>query len=131
MNQAWIGEGYAPAYQISATPFVTSSLISTSEVYQITFPQVTRFITIQNRNSAAGNNLFVGFTQNGLTNSTLKNYLIIGPGASYSEELRIDRLFLSNSCGTSIDYTVLAGLTSIRSKDFTVITSSNGFSGVG
>ena len=43
-----INEGYVPAYQSSAVPFVTSSLISLGEIQVITFPQVTRFFNVQN-----------------------------------------------------------------------------------
>ena len=42
------GPNFVPAYQISGTPFVTSSTGVTTTAQQISFPQATRFFQITN-----------------------------------------------------------------------------------
>lgn len=129
MNNPYFGEGYVPAYQLSSTPWVTSSQVVLGQTVQISFPQVTRFIIISNNAVTASSVMNVAFTQNGLTNANA-NFIPLSGTNSFSAELRTDRLFISGSAGTS-QFTVVAGLTPIQKKDFLVITASNGFSGVG
>ena len=129
MNNTYIGEGYVPAYQLSATPWVTSSQVTLGQTVQLSFPQVTRFIIISNNAVTASSVMNVAFTQNGLT-AGASNYFALSGTNSFSAELRLDRLFISGSAGTS-QFTVVAGLTSVQRKDFLVVTASNGFSGVG
>lgn len=129
MNNTFYGEGYIPAYQMSASPWVTSSQVSLGSTVQLSFPQVTRFLIIQNT-GATNTALAVGFTQNGLTSAN-SNYFILSGTNSFSADLRVDRIFISGSVGTSVPFTVIAGLTPIQSKDFLTVTGSSGFSGVG
>ena len=129
MNNPYIGEGYVPAYQMSASPWVTSSQVSLGGIVQLDFPLVTRFLIVQNT-GASSTALAVGFTQNGLLPEN-SNYFILSGTASFSAEIRVDRLFLSGAVGDPIPFTVVAGLAPIQRKDFLVVTASNGFSGVG
>ena len=129
LNHPVQGEGYVSAYQISATPYVTSSTVSLGSIKEIVFPQITRFITLKNT-SASTNVISVAFTQAGLTTAN-SNYFILSGSDSFSGELRTDRIFISGSSGATSTFTVLAGLTFIPSKMLTTITGSNGFSGVG
>lgn len=129
LNHPTQGEGYVSAYQISATPFVTSSTVSLGAVKQISFPQVTRFITVKNT-GATSTVLAVGFTEAGLLPAN-SNYFVLSGSESFSGELRTDRLFVSGSSGASVPFTLVAGLTFIPSRMLTPITGSNGFAGVG
>lgn len=123
LNNPAMHEGFVPAYQVSAVPFVTSSTVTTTN--EISFPYVTRFFTIQNTSSTP---LRFGFTQLGVQGT---NYFVIPSGSYYSGEIRTDRLFVSSSTGGSISYSVIAGLTGVPTRNFLTITGSNGFSGVG
>jgi hypothetical protein len=118
-----MSEGFVPAYQVSSTPFVTASNVTTVEA--VRFPFVTRFFTVQNRSALE---LRVGFTQLGVRGT---NFFVVPSGSSYSNDFRVDRLFLSSSTGGSIPFVVLAGLTSIPASGFNVVTGSSGFAGVG
>ena len=129
LNHPPQGEGYVSAYQISATPYVTSSTVALGSIREIVFPQVTRFITLKNM-STSTNTIAVGFTRLGLTAGNA-NYVILSGSESFSGELRTDRIFVSGSAGATNNFTLLAGLTFIPSKMLTPITGSNGFSGVG
>jgi hypothetical protein len=123
LNNPSMHEGFVPAYQVSAVPFVTSSAVTT--VNQVSFPYVTRFFTIQNNSSLA---LRFGFTQLGVQGT---NYFTIPSGSNYTGEIRTDRLFLSSSTAASISYSIIAGLTGVPTRNFSIITGSNGFDGVG
>ncbi len=126
-NPVW-GEGFVPAYQMSATPFVTSSNVTLGQVKEIPFQTVSRFFTIKNI-SASTSVMAVGFTQNGFKAAN-SNYFLLSGSESYSGEIRTSALFLSGVTGTS-NFNLIAGLTSIPVRSFQTITSSNGFGGVG
>lgn len=130
LNYPVINEGYVPAYQASAVPFVTSSQISLGEVQVITFPQVTRFFNIQNVSPVTGSEIAVAFTLRGL-DPTVGNYFTVSQGVSFRDEIRMTQLFISGSTGATVRYQVVAGLTNIPSTQFLPITASNGFAGVG
>lgn len=126
-NPVW-GEGFVPAYQMSATPFVTSSNVTLGQVKEISFPTVTRFFTLRNT-SASTSVMALAFTENGFKTSN-SNYFVLSGSDSYTGEIKADRIFLSGSVGTST-FSLIAGLTNIPVRNFQVITASNGFSGVG
>jgi hypothetical protein len=127
LNNPVLGEGYVPAYQISAVPFVTASQVALGEVDQIDFPTVTRFITV--KNFTASTAIAVGFTQNGLKPANA-NFITLSGSDSFSGEIRTSALFVSGAVGTA-SYQVIAGLTNIPVKNFLTVTGSNGYSGVG
>lgn len=130
LNNVFMHEGYVPAYQASAVPYVTSSQISAGSYYEITFPQVTRFINIQNLGTTAGDEILVSFTLNGFKPEN-SNFFRLGKGVSFRDEIRTTKLFVSCSSGTNVAYQMIAGLTSIPSSQFLLITGSNGHQGVG
>ena len=128
LNNAYPGEGYAPAYQVAATPFVTSSTLALGQVKEIRFDQVSRFLTIKNT-GATSTAMCVGFTENGLKASN-SNYFVLSGSEAFSGELRTTRVFLSGSVG-SPTFTIVAGLTAIPSRNAVLLTGSNGFPGIG
>jgi len=128
LNNPYPGEGYVPAYQVAAIPFVTSSTLSLGQIKEIRFDQVSKFLTIKNT-GATSTAMCVSFTQNGLKPSN-SNYFVLSGSEVFSGDLRTTKLFVSGSVG-SPTFTVIAGLTSIPSKNAVILTGSNGFSGVG
>lgn len=123
----YMGEGYAPAYQISATPFVTSSVVNLGQTVGIEFGNIANFVVI--KNTLAGSVLSVGFTENGLKTANA-NYFNLAGDESFSANFRVDRIFLSGSTGNPT-YTVVAGLTGIPMNQLLPVTASNGYRGVG
>ena len=123
-----INEGYVPAYQASAVPYITSSLISNGQTQVIQFQNVTRFFNVQNVGTVTTDEIAVAVTERGLTTG---NYFTLGQGVSFRDELRTTRLYISCSSGTSVRYQVIAGLTNIPSNQFLLLTGSNGHQGVG
>ena len=128
MNYLQSGEYNVAAYQMSALPYVTSSIISIGEVHTYEFPFVTRFIDIANV-SIATSEICVGFTYNGVVNAG--NYVTLDRGVSVNEEVRTTRLVVSCSSGTNANYQLFCGLTTIPARNFLPLTGSNGHPGVG
>jgi len=123
-----LGEGYVPAYQISPIPFVTASSLSVAQTKKYDFTSVTKSLFVQNL-SSAGNTLALSFTENGLK-PTNGNFITLGAGQSFSQDVRTSVIFVSASLGTPA-FQVFAGLTNIPVKNFLTVTGSNGYSGVG
>ena len=128
LNWPQNGEYFSPAYQISALPYLTSSIISVGTIHKYEFPFVTKFINVVNRGSNAGDKLALSFTENGLRSG---NYVTLDQGVSVDQEVRTTLLFISGSNGTSVDYQIFCGLTTIPAKNFLILTGSNGHPGVG
>jgi hypothetical protein len=128
LNNPVLGEGYVPAYQISAVPYITASSVTLGQVKSYDFPCVTKSLTVQNL-SGAGNQLAISFTENGLK-TVNSNFFIVGPGATFNQDVRTSKIFISGSLGTA-NYQIYAGLTNIPVKNFLTVTGSNGYSGVG
>lgn len=129
LNNPGLGEGYVPAYQVSAMPYVTSSTVALGATKEISFNYVTKFFTIKNT-GASSNVIAVGFTQNGMLPGNA-NFFTLSGSESITGEVRTNKLFISGSAGASTPFTLFAGLTNIPVKNFLTVTGSNGFSGVG
>ena len=102
------GLGAVGSYQVSGIPYVTGALNcrAGNPPIRLTFPQVTRWIAIQNGDSGGEESepLKVAFSENGL----VSNFYEIGDMHTVFE-LKVTELWLSGS-----DYCcVLAGLTGI------------------
>jgi len=121
-------EGYVPAYQSSALPYVTSSQISMGEVHEYTFEYATRFFNAKNRGDKTSDEIAFAFTENGLRTG---NYFTLEQGEAFRDEIRCVKLFVSGVEGTDVRYEIVAGLTCIPYHQFNTITGSDGYQGVG
>jgi hypothetical protein len=131
LNYPSQGEFNSAAYTISATPFVTSSTVSLGQTKEIDFGYVSKFIVIRNTAAAGSTNVIsVGFTSNGMKTAA-SNFFRLGASESFSGDFRVSKLFISGSVGSSTDFSVVSGLTTIPSMNALPITGSNGFPGVG
>jgi len=146
----WQGQGpnYAPAYELSGVPYVTSSIGNTltNVPQKIVFPQVTRFFQITNTGPA---DLRIGFTRNGIQGfgqsvsgsdwertKNNKNYFVLGTsgsngGGTTRLEIRCKEIFLMRDSSQNTGFTLIAGLTGIDQNQFPTLTGSAGFRGVG
>lgn len=107
------------AYQVSGVPFVSAAIAVPglgSAPLKISFPYVTKFITIQNTYNGLPRSLRIGFSSNAVTSSvtTGMNYFALDNGESYTGEWRVEDIYLlSNSTGGPTSASVIAGLTNI------------------
>lgn len=124
------GEHFVPAYQVSSLPYLTSSTISVGQVHKYQFPFVTRFINVVNRGANPADKICLAFTERGLRND-VGNYITLDQGDTVNHDIRTTILFVSCSTGTSVDYQIFCGLTTIPQNNFLPLTGSNGHLGVG
>jgi hypothetical protein len=107
------GYNHTPAYQTSGLPYVTSSTATDTPPFKVSFPYVTKFITIR----ADGGSLDVGFTLNGINNS---NHYTIPNNGVLTMEIRVKEMYLK---GTHT-FHLIAGLTGIPTASVPTLTSS-------
>jgi hypothetical protein len=128
LNWPQCGEYHVPAYQMSALPYLTSSIISLGEIHRYDFQNVTKFINIVNRGGTSSDKIALAFTEHGFKTG---NYITLDAGDTVHEEIRTTALYISGSYGAGVDYQIFCGLTIVPARNFTIITGSNGHQGVG
>ena len=107
------GYNHMPAYQVSGLPYVTSSTATDTPPFKVSFPYVTKFITIR----ADGGSLDIGFTLNGTNNS---NHYTLPNNGVLTMEVRVKEMYVK---GTST-FHVVAGLTGIPTASIPNLTGS-------
>ena len=69
-NNIQPGQNYSAELQSSALPWVTSSIAPVSSTLAISFPRVTRFLTISNNDAAFSSSLNIWFSELSNTNES-------------------------------------------------------------
>jgi hypothetical protein len=123
---------------MSGVPFTSGSLASevpanSGTPLRLSFPYVTRFFQVY---ASGTQDLRVGFSESGVKGTLTSNYFIVKSGqASDVLELRTKDLYFLSDTATATGYRVIAGLTTIESSQFPILTGSiNGdiaFEGIG
>jgi hypothetical protein len=117
-----VGLGNVGSYQVSAKPFITSSIqvpvSGASSFESINFPYVTKFVTIKNDGpNSHGATLRVAFSADGLKDEN-NNYFILSGSESFSADLKVTKVFLMGheklNADMSTTASVIAGLTGIE-----------------
>ena len=120
-NQYRPGVGSVGQYQMSAKPFLSSSIVvSNTAVTEIKFPAVTKFVTIQNTHEGTNVPLIVGFSENGTLGDDGYNFTLDN-GESYTGEFRVRYIYLAG-LGAPTTGSIIAGITGIQSE----LSSSQG-----
>ena len=120
-NQA--GLGSVGQYQASTRPFLSSSieiLASGAPVIKVSFPTVTKFITVKNTGPLDSDAavLRVGFSENGVNAVESNNYFVLENDESYSADWRVSAVYLRVDSGaTNATASVIAGETGIDSME--------------
>lgn len=110
------GYNDVPAYLASGLPFVTASSATTTPV-KISFPYITKFITIR-----ADGGLNVGFTNLGTTGA---NHYTLANNETFTFDVRVKEIYLARSAGGgSTNFHLLAGLTGIPTASVPTLTGS-------
>ena len=109
------GIGSTGAYQISGVPYMTGDTLGAGAENEITFPTVTKAITVYN--SGGSNSLRIHFDTNDNTDVISNNHFIEVPGSNVGGlnriklNVRCSKVYISSVAGTS--YQLLAELTPI------------------
>jgi len=127
------GLGNSAAYQVSGAPYVNGpkdNAPNSGGPFKITFPKVTRWITIYNYGATGSNpseELLCGFSANGLSNQTQAFSVL--PTDQLHLEVKVTELYYTGSCPS---FSVIAGLTSIDTLEInnsSISPSGNNWSG--
>ena len=109
------GVGSVGQYQMSAKPFLSSSIVvSNTAVTEIKFPAVTSFLTIQNVHTGANVPLVVGFSSRGVMGDDGYK-ILLDNGESYTGDFRVRYVYLAGQ-GAGCTGSIIAGLTGIDSE---------------
>jgi hypothetical protein len=109
------GFNYAPAYDVPAIPWVTSSTVVGIKLH--TFQRVTEYVLVKNEGAY---DLWLAFTYNGFRTS---NCLKLIPSESFTCDVRVKEIYLSSSNTGS--YTLFAGLTLLTTNVMPELTASS------
>ena len=104
------GLGLVGAYQVSGIPYVVGPLEAAPSgggPHKITFPNVTKFISITNTDGG-GNELQMSFSSLGLSQGT--NAFVCPDGQTVTYELKVTELYYT---GSASSFGLVAGLTFI------------------
>lgn len=128
------GPSDVPSYQLSAIPWMTSSIAPNGSAIKISFPTTTRWVEVMN---TGGQGLRIGFSNNGVIgNPTVQSHYFTIPatiGAQTSRwELRCSEIYLYGISGTTT-FSLAAGLSPVPSRYFADMTGSLGgvYGGIG
>jgi hypothetical protein len=146
MSLNWAGNNhnYVPAYQQSGIPYVTSSVaneVGASDLINVSFPFVSRWIQVTTTEGAGQQDLKVAFTRNAIDaagygnynpTGSNRNYIVLTAGKSLGPvEVRCTDLWFQSDSGTT-SFNVVAGLTNVPADPLRqLLTGSNGFQGIG
>lgn len=119
------GLGNASSYQVSGRPWAQTETITNGSTTSFSFPGVTKFVSVTNGNSTAGETLKVAFSQLGLGT----NFFLVGPGQTVTLEVKVTDLFLSPGGSYSVTASVCAGVTNIPAES--IQNNWSGSAGVG
>jgi len=102
------------SYQMSAIPFATGNVpvvASGTTTTVVSFPNVTKFVTVVNETTGTNSALRVGFSSNGVKGT---NYFILDNGESFTGDWRITAIYLMGNAATTCTASVIAGVTNIQ-----------------
>lgn len=120
LNNPTPGVNLLAEWQATASPWVTSSAIPASTNTGYHFGLVAKHMRVLNQD--ATNPLKVGFTLNGVTRD---NYFLVPPNGTLSLDAKFTQVWLAGTSGQL--FSLFVGLTGIHTRQFGVLTGSNGY----
>ncbi len=124
------GLGNAASYQVSGKPFASGSIDASAAVAEVEFPEVTRWVVIQNHDTS--NDLYCAFSEAGLPSAGGNNHFMVadaGASAAYWTSPRLEVKVTKMYFEGSGDFDVIAGLTGIEANS--ILDNWSGSAGVG
>lgn len=120
LNNPYSGANLLAEWQATSTPWLTASQVQSTGLIGYEFRTVAKHFRLQNLDGT--NQLFVGFTQNGVTKT---NYMPIAPSGSLDLNAKFSQIWIKGASGQP--FSLFVGLTGIPQANFGVLTGSNGF----
>ena len=118
------GLGSVGSYQVAGTPFMTGSTISAGQEIEISFPNVTRSITIINKD-ANNDDIRVHFqSKDAARTITGLHYITLGDqNSSLTMNVKCNAVYLS-APGSAATFEMFAELTGINPQNMFPLTGS-------
>jgi len=118
------GLGSVGSYQVAGTPFITGSTIGAGLEIQVNFPNVTRSITIINKD-ASSDDIRVHFASTGSANTLAGlHYITLGElNSSLTMNVKCNSVYLS-APGSAATFEMFAELTGINPQTMFPLTGS-------
>ena len=121
------GQKSVGEYHCSGVPFLTASLIAATTTVEVSFPRVTKEITLRTPTDAK---IRFAVTENGANGNPEDNFFLLDTTPT-TFDIRTKTIFLRNTDSSPRTCYVFAGLTDITREKMITLTGSNGFEGVG
>mgnify|MGYP003127343403 FL=1 len=123
--------GSAAEFQISSWPYLYNYATVSNTVQKLKLPYVSRHFTIINNGTHP---VRVGITENGVLAAENPNYFVIEGGKESPRlEIKTDTLFFvrHENSNNATNVSVIVGMTSVKNRDFLLLSGSEGFEGIG
>jgi hypothetical protein len=127
------GPSDVPSYQLSAIPWLTSSVAPNASAMKISFPTTARWVEVMN---TGAQDIRIGFSSNGIGGLTPEAHYFTLPASANAQtsrwELRCSEIYLYGG-GASATFSLAAGLSPVPSRYFADMTGSLGgvYGGIG
>ena len=114
------------SYQAAGTPFLTGSQVLNTEEVQIDFPNVTKSITVINKDASGNDALRVHFASQGTGNTISNGHFITldAKNSSVTMNVKAKSIWISNDSGASSDFQLFAELTGINEGAMWTLTGA-------
>ena len=123
MQKLLPGVNSTGAYLVAGIPFVVNHSVTSGQVDKITFPRVTRSITIINRDAGDNHDIHIAFAQK--THAFDHHRITLTQDRdSITLNVRCKEIFVKG-VGGNCDYELIAELTPILSGEFPGLDSAN------
>jgi hypothetical protein len=114
------GIGTTSAYQVSGIPFTTGSTLGAGGEDTVSFPAVTKAVTVSN---IGAEDLRVHFNSSSAGNVIGgKHFMTLASSGSFTFNVKCKDVYLSSVSGT--DYEVFAELTTVATTEMYILTGS-------
>tara|TARA_A100001391_G_scaffold200864_2_gene186327 strand:+ start:922 stop:1356 length:435 start_codon:yes stop_codon:yes gene_type:complete len=115
------------SYQISGHPYITGSVINAGQEMKVSFPYVTKKITVIASGSLSGHGLRVHFATTGSGNNVVggKHYITLNSHEDSMEfDVKCKELYLSAPGAAAAGFMLYASLTNIPTSSMYAVTGS-------
>ena len=103
------------SYQVAGKPFLTGSSVANGAEVQIDFPNVTKSITVINKDVSGNDAIRVHFASQGTGNTISKGHFITldAKNSSVTMNVKAVSIYISNDSGNPSNFELFAELTGI------------------
>ena len=114
------------SYQAAGTPFLTGSVLADGAEVEIAFPNVTKSVTVINKDASGNDAVRVHFASKDTGNTISENHYITLDAVNTSVTLNIKTksIWISNASGNSSNFQLFAELTGIAPGNMWTLTGA-------